>query len=203
MLVAGTGTEVGKTWTACALAGALVAGGVVVAARKPAQSHDPADDTPTDAVLLAAATGEDPERVCPAHRSYPVPMAPPMAAAALSLPVPSLAELVAETTWPADAEVGIVETAGGLRSPMAADGDGLDLARQLRPEVVVLVADAGLGVIHAVRSAAAGLEGRLVVFLNRFDPGADIHRRNLDWLRDRDGYDVCVGIEELLTRLAP
>ncbi|MBV8560261.1 MAG: AAA family ATPase, partial [Acidimicrobiia bacterium] len=52
VLVAGTGTEVGKTWVAARLAEALRARGTRVAARKPAQSFAP-DEGPTDAEALA------------------------------------------------------------------------------------------------------------------------------------------------------
>ena len=86
--------------------------------------------------------------------------------------------------------MGLVETAGGLRSPLAADGDCLALCRALVPDVVVLVADAGLGTINAVRltlDTLGPLAALVVVVLNRFDPESDLHRRNLEWLRGRDG----------------
>ena len=87
VLVVGTGTEVGKTWVACRLARALRRRGLIVAARKPAQSYDPADDlADTDAALLAHATGDPPAVVCPQPRWYPAAMAPPMAAEALGRP---------------------------------------------------------------------------------------------------------------------
>ncbi|MGH2685804.1 MAG: hypothetical protein ACRDJP_10105, partial [Actinomycetota bacterium] len=68
VVVAGTGTEVGKTWAACAIAAAARMAGRRVAARKPVQSFE-ADErgaplTPTDADLLAVATGDDPTSVC-------------------------------------------------------------------------------------------------------------------------------------------
>ncbi|HSP04712.1 MAG TPA: AAA family ATPase, partial [Acidimicrobiales bacterium] len=81
--VCGTATEVGKTWASARLIEVLVGDGRTVAARKPLQSFDPDDDAPTDAEVLAAATGETPHDVCPEPGWYPVPMAPPMAAAAL------------------------------------------------------------------------------------------------------------------------
>ena len=79
VVVAGTGTEIGKTWVAARLARDLRATGYEVIARKPAQSFDPGDSS-TDAHVLAAATGEEPSMVCPRHRWYPAAMAPPMAA---------------------------------------------------------------------------------------------------------------------------
>ncbi len=202
LLIAGTGTDVGKSWTAAALARTLRARGRSVAARKPAQSFD-ARDGLTDRDVLAAATGEAPAAVCPDHRCYPVPLAPPMAARHLGLASFTIAELVAELAWPGGADVGLVETAGGIRSPLAMDGDTADLARSLRPDATILVADAGLGTINAVRTCIGALRvarvAEPVVHLNRFDPDAplDLHARNRDWLRDVDGLRVTTSIDEL------
>lgn len=192
VLVAGTGTDIGKTWVTAAVARDLRARGVVVGARKPAQSFV-SDDPPStrDAALLAAATGECPDDVCPPHRAYGVPMAPPMAAEQLKRPPVRLADLVAELRWPDGVEVGFVESAGGVRSPQAEDGDVVDLARAIRPALVLLVADAGLGTINLVRLSVGAMDGhRVLVVLNRFDPSDDLHRRNHDWLLERDGFDV-------------
>jgi dethiobiotin synthetase len=193
--VVGTGTDIGKTWVAARLLGDLRAAGLHVAARKPAQSFDPADDpADLDAAVLAAATHETAEDVCPPHRWYETAMAPPMAAAALQRPPFTIDELIAEVRWPPDmADVGLVETAGGLRSPLAADGDCLDFCAALVPDVVVLVADAGLGTINAVRlnvDVLAPLGVPTVVVLNRFDDASDLHRRNLEWLRRQDALGV-------------
>jgi len=188
VVVTGTGTEVGKTWLAVRLATWLRAEGRTVAARKPAQSFAP-DDTATDAALLGAATGEPAEVVCPPHRWYPRPLAPPMAADALGRPPIALADLVTELAWPEPgADVGIVEGAGGVASPIAHDGDTAALIAQLRPDTVVLVADPALGVVSNVRLAARALTGsRLLVVLNRYDPARDAHRHSYDWLRRVDG----------------
>lgn len=197
VLVTGTGTEVGKTWVTVALAGWLRAAGRSVAARKPAQSFAAAD-TETDASLLAAATGVAVETVCPAHRWYPVPLAPPMAADALGRPAIALDDLVGELAWPSSSvEVGFVEGAGGLCSPIAHDGDGLALVERLRPEVVLLVADPALGVVSTVRLTVQALAGtEVVVILNRYDDADDVHRRSRDWLRDVDGLTVVTTIAD-------
>jgi dethiobiotin synthetase len=201
VLVAGTGTDVGKTWVSCRLLERLRDDGVQVAARKPAQSFDVDADgahDPTDAELLAAASGEDPFDVCPPHRWYGRAMAPPMAAAALELAPIGLDQLLGEITWRDGTEVGLVETAGGVRSPIADDGDAADLAARLEPDIVVLVADAELGVINAVRSTAGAFPAMPVaVFLNRYEAGNDLHRRNREWLTHRDGFTVCTSLEEL------
>jgi dethiobiotin synthetase len=217
--VVGTGTDVGKTWVAARLLADLRAAGLRVAARKPAQSFEPHDDPASlDAAVLGAATGEPPEEVCPPHRWYEVPMAPPMAAEWLGRPPFTIQDLMSELRWPsptdapasahADADpldVGLVETAGGLRSPLAADGDCLALCAALAPDVIVLVADAGLGTINAVRltlDALGPLAALAIVVLNRFDPESDLHHRNLEWVSGRDGRRVVTvgrSVSELVT----
>ena len=204
VVVLGTGTEVGKTWVGARLLEALRGAGVAVAARKPGQSADPDDTSPSDADVLAGGSGEDPLAVCPAHRRYEVAMAPPMAAAALGRPVPSVAELAAELTWPEGVAVGLVETAGGLLSPAADDGTAVDLARAVGCDLAVLVADAGLGTLNSVRLCLAALAGETwptVVVLNRFDPDDALHRANRDWLADRDGVDLVTDVPALVARL--
>ncbi len=196
VVVVGTGTDVGKTWVAALLLAQLRDAGVTVAARKPAQSFDPSDDPDSlDAAVLAAASGEAPETVCPPLRWYEVALAPPMAAAALGRPAFGMDELMAELEWPAAAvDVGLVETAGGVRSPLAADGDCLALCAALGADLVVLVADAGLGTINAVRlshNALLVLDTPVIVVLNRFADAVDVHVRNRDWLR-AEGLRVVV-----------
>jgi dethiobiotin synthase len=203
VLVVGTGTEVGKTWVACRVARALRRRGLIVVARKPAQSYDAADDlSDTDAALLAHATGDHPAAVCPQHRWYPVAMAPPMAAEELGRRPFTIAELVDELAWPEVVGVGLVEAAGGVRSPLAADGDAAALAGALRPDRVVLVAHAGLGTINGVRLSMAALAPwPVTVVLNRFDPADDLHVRNLEWLSGVDGYDVVTDAEDLVSTI--
>lgn len=200
--VAGTATEIGKSWTAAALASELRQRGHRVSARKPVQSFDPSDTAPTDAEVLAAATGEMPRDVCPGHRSLPVAMAPPMAADVLGRPRPQLGDLLAELRWPEAAVVRLLETVGGVCSPLAAGAHSAAYLRAVGVDVVLLVADAGLGTIDAVRTALLALDGTdVTVHLNRFDEGDDLHRRNLAWLRDEDGLDPTVRVGALADRL--
>jgi dethiobiotin synthetase len=183
IFVFGTGTEVGKTWTLVRVLAALRGGDLPLAVRKPAQSYAPDEAGHTDAELLAGALGVDPYDVCPAHRWFATPMAPPMAADALGAPRFTIADLAAETPRPPAPGLLFVEGAGGPRSPLAVDGDNVDLARAVGARLAILVADAGLGTINAVRlsvDALAGLD--TLVALNRFDPAHELHRRNHDWL---------------------
>jgi dethiobiotin synthetase len=187
---------------------------MTVAARKPAQSFDAGDDpTGFDAAVLGASTGEAAEEVCPRHRWYETAMAPPMAAEALGRPGFGIEQLVGETEWPSGGvDVGLVESAGGVRSPQADDGDAVVLCEALSPDVVLLVADAGLGTINAVRLAvgalgvisaggavgpgAGGAGGAVrpsvVVVLNRYEERNGLHVRNRQWLAERDGVSVMV-----------
>jgi dethiobiotin synthetase len=200
VVVLGTATGVGKTWITAGVAARLRARGISVAARKPVQSFAPCD-AQTDADVLAGATGEAAADVCPPHRSYAMGMAPPIAAAFLGLPPPSLGELLEELAWPdAPVDVGLLETVGGPRSPLAADGDSAALAAAVRPDLAVLVAPAALGAINAVLLCAPAVPRPLVVYLNRFD-GSDLHDRNLRWLQG-EGFDVVVRVDDLSRRVA-
>ena len=202
---AGTGTDVGKTYVAAALLRALHERGKVVHARKPVQSFAEGDAS-TDADVLAAATGEDPIVVCPAHRRFSLPLAPPMAAEALGLDPFTIADLASELeAGVTDDGLVLVETAGGVRSPIADDGDSAALIRALAPALVVLVADAGLGTINVVRLSRDALwkERLVVVYLNRFDSGSDLHARNARWLAQREGLVVLTDVEALTRLVEP
>jgi dethiobiotin synthetase len=207
VVVCGTGTEVGKTWVASRLLGELRRRGLTVAARKPAQSFDVNSAGVrlgglTDSEVLGAASGESPMEVCHSHRSYHRAMSPPMAAEVLGLPPFTIDDLVGELVWPdRQVDVGLVEMAGGVLSPQAADGDVPDFVRAVRPDLVVLVSDAGLGTINSVRMSMAALQlavgcrdgmssAPIVTVLDRFDDRHDLHRRNREWLSVRDGFAV-------------
>jgi len=203
VVVTATGTEIGKTWVAAQIATSLRERGIRVAARKPAQSFDPDDAHPTDAEVLAQSTGEQPHDVCPQHRWYPVALAPPMAAQALELPAFTITDLVDELAWPAATHIGIVEGAGGIHSPLADNGDSLTLIDTIQPDLVVIVADPELGTINNIRLTTGALrDHRYVVHLNRYDGSHDLHRRNHQWLTDRDQITVTTSTDMLAAILA-
>jgi len=208
VVVVGTGTEVGKTYVAARLLRDLRANGTDVAARKPVQSFDP-DDAFTDAHLLADASGESPTDVCPRHRWYPLPMAPPMAAEALARPPFSIEDLASEIEWTLPApSVAFVESVGGVRSPMASNGDAITLIEILQPDIVLLVADAGLGTINSVTLSLEAIDSGAhvatpIVVLNRFDPADDLHKRNRDWLTNHLEVDVLSSVPSVLAKISP
>ena len=208
VVVVGTRTEVGKTWVSARLLRDLRASGVDVAARKPAQSFDP-DDALTDAHHLADASGETPTEVCPRQRWYPIPMAPPMAADALARPAFTIEDLVSEIQWPLPApDVAFVESAGGVRSPIASNGDAVSLIELLQPDIVLLVADAGLGTINEVTLSLEAINSGAhvatpIVVLNRFDPANDLHLRNREWLTQHIDAEVLSSVPSVLARITP
>lgn len=208
IVVTGTGTEVGKTWVAARLLRELRAEGHDVAARKPVQSFDP-DDPFTDAHLLGDATGESATDVCPRHRWLPIPMAPPMAADALGRPPFTVADLAAEIIWPVPGpDIAMVECVGGVRSPHASDGDAITLIEELQPDLVLLVADAGLGTVNAVRLSLEAIDrgshvATPIVVLNRYDPTVDLHRRNREWLEANLPVEVLSSVPAVMSRLRP
>ena len=194
IFVSGSGTEVGKTWVAVRLLEALRSSGPVTA-RKPVQSFE-GTDTETDADLLAAASGNDPYSVCPAHRRYERPLAPPVAAELLGRPPWEISDLVAEMGI-SDGTL-LVEGVGGPLSPLANDGNSVDLARALGTDLVVMVVPAGLGAINAALVSARCFDGfDVIFFLNRFDSAEIGHVTNRSWLVERAGLEVAVDIPEL------
>jgi dethiobiotin synthetase len=132
-----------------------------------------------------------------------------MAADTLGRPAFAISDLLAELSWGAEeVDLGLVETAGGVRSPLALDGDCLAYCAAIAPDVVLLVADAGLGTINLVRLTMDALDASLsdvsvVVALNRYDEADPIHAGNRDWLRS--GLDAPVvtvpGDEDVLAEL--
>lgn len=199
--VIGTNTEVGKTWVTAQLLATLKLRGSRVAARKPVQSYAP-DDINTDAALLAGASGEDVADICPAHRCYPLALAPPMAAQVLGRGPLLMADVVGEIRWPADIDIGFVETVGGVRSPLACDGDSLDLLRRLKVDRMLLVGDAELGTINAVRLTLAAVGSTpTLVYLNRFQRDNELHQLNRRWLSERDQLTVITDVHSLAVAL--
>lgn len=214
--LAGTGTGVGKTWVGARLAAELRSQGWLVSARKPVESFDPGDPVDQrDSTVLATATGEPTDTVCPPHRRYPLAMAPPIAARRLGFEPFTVPDLVAEHLRRRPARRGdieLVELVGGVRSPLAGghadcDGphpgdDGAAFLAAIGADLSVLVADASLGAIDSVRTHAAALAltvpgTAILVYLNRFDASDPIAVDNRDWLCTIDGFVVSTSIAEL------
>lgn len=187
IIVLGTGTGVGKTHVACALAHAWAAAGAgTVWGCKPIESGlgaEPGGRSDAERLLEASLfhvkQGGAGQRAAGTGIEAATPLSPPADASipaglrtppyAFAPPIsPHLAarrdgvriDFSVVRRW-ADRIQGsgrtVIETAGGLCSPLGPGTRNIDLARALAPAVWVIVASDRLGVLHDVAAAAAVL----------------------------------------------
>ncbi len=151
-LISGTDTGVGKTTLGSGLAFALQIRGLRVGVMKPVETGCAERDAglvATDAEALNAGSFANwpMELVCPYR--YRAPLAPPAAAEADGAPPPDLERIVeAYRRIEANADVMIVEGAGGLMVPITWEKNYADLALMLDLELVLVIANR-LGAINA------------------------------------------------------
>lgn len=165
LFVTGAHTDVGKTYVACAMLRAARAKGLSVAALKPAVSGiDLADWSDSDPGRLLAAmdrplTLAELDAIAPLR--FAAPLSPPMAARleGVDLRILTLTDFCQARLAASDADLMLVEGAGGVMSPMAEDGTGLDLMLALGlPSVVV--GGSYLGAISHTLTAIETLRSR-------------------------------------------
>jgi dethiobiotin synthetase len=171
VVMVGAGTNVGKTHVACALASELVRRGVPLVARKPVESGyvEPS----SDAAALARAAGHPLLRP---HHALDEAVSPHRAARRAGLTL----ELAPLLTWCGNEPFSLVETAGGLLSPLAPSLTNLELTVGLAPSAVVLVVANRLGALHDVRAcqlalAAHGLSPHVVLSAATIPDEASTH----------------------------
>ncbi|GAC1646697.1 MAG: dethiobiotin synthase [Mycobacterium sp.] len=141
LVVTGTDTGVGKTVATAALACHARLTDVDVAVCKPVQTGSPRDDDLAD---VARLSGVD---TLSGRWRYPEPLAPVAAAERAGMALPTRDELVASVAS-LDAELTIVEGAGGLLVELGANGVTLrDLASDLAASVLIVVSP-GLGTLN-------------------------------------------------------
>jgi len=178
IFITGTDTGVGKTVVAAGLVQLAAGTGARVVGLKPIASG--ADPTPgglrnDDALALAAAAS----MLLPYESSNPFcfepAIAPHIAAAeaGVTIPVASLVDWYGRAT--ADADLAIVEGAGGWRVPLHPEGFLSDLPEQLGLDVI-LVVGLRLGCLNHARLTAEAITHpgrcRLLGWIgNRIDPG--------------------------------
>lgn len=145
LLVTGTGTGVGKTTVAAAIACLAVARGERVVVIKPAQTGEPDDGGGDLAEVLRRAPGARGVELL----RYPDPLSPAAAARRSGRPALTLAGCVDAVAAAAGADLVLVEGAGGLLVRYDEQGFTMaDLAMTLGLPVV-LVTEAGLGTLNA------------------------------------------------------
>jgi dethiobiotin synthetase len=172
VVVSGTGTGIGKTHLCEALLLNLGARGRRVAGIKPVESG--VGEGVSDAERLASASTF---HVKHAGVTLEEPISPHRAArrAGVSLDVPSLAAAIRPLR--ADLDVLVTELPGGLFTPLSDHSFNADLAAELRPDALLLVAPDRLGVLHDVvaalrASAAMSLAVAAVVLVSPECPDA-------------------------------
>ncbi|MEV6773115.1 dethiobiotin synthase [Nocardia sp. NPDC051030] len=142
LFITGTSTEVGKTIVTAALAATARAAGAEVAVCKPAQTGV-APGEPGDLAEITRLTGVT--RTLELAR-YPDPLAPDTAARRSGHPLLTLAETAAAIESTSDADLTLVEGAGGLLVRIG-EFTLLDLAQKLNAPVLLVTA-AGLGTLN-------------------------------------------------------
>ena len=173
VFITGTDTEIGKTVIACHLIKALEEAGLKVAVRKPVESGCPEGEhglIAEDAVRLAASSVSAPpiEQVC--FYRYKAETSP-RRAAMLAGATHTIAQLAA--CCRCEEQFVVVEGAGGLLSPIAADGLNADLISTLGFPAIVVSPDR-LGCINHILLTLEALAARqlkvIAVVLNRIHP---------------------------------
>ncbi|MEX0939294.1 MAG: dethiobiotin synthase [Pirellulales bacterium] len=151
LFITGTGTEVGKTYTACMIARELAAVGRRVGVYKPVASGCVASEAGLvceDALQLWEAAGKPStiDQVCP--QSFRAPLAPYLAARAEGRKIDRAMLTAGVDYWRESSEIVLVEGAGGLMSPLDVGLFNADLAVQLGYPLLIVAANE-LGVINA------------------------------------------------------
>lgn len=153
--IAGTDTEIGKTFTACALLHAARRAGYSALAMKPIAAGVEADGENEDVRRLMANASVAAPRDWVNPYLYDPPIAPHVAAQEAGRPIELPVILDAYAKLQPLAEVVIVEGVGGFRVPLGDQIEAADLAVQLGLPVILAVG-VKLGCIsHALLTAEA------------------------------------------------
>jgi dethiobiotin synthetase len=144
VFVTGAGTDVGKTYVACALIRALRAQGLTVDALKPvASGFDPGRMAEGDPGRLLVALGrplttDALDAISPLR--FAAPLAPPSAARreGRTLTFEAVLEPCRARMARADVDVLLIEGAGGVMSPIAEGATNLDLIEALGVPLVLV-----------------------------------------------------------------
>lgn len=186
--IAGTDTEIGKTFVACALLHALRRRGLSAVGMKPVAAGVDGDGRNEDVEqLIAAASGAAPRELVNPY-CFRAAVAPHIAAAeeGMVIELPRIAAALAQLQ--AQAEAVLVEGVGGFCVPLGPRLDTADLAVALGLPVI-LVVGMRLGCLsHALLTQEAIAARGLTLagwVANRIDPAMARFDENLAALRER------------------
>ena len=196
LFVTATDTGVGKSVLSACLIAAMRAEGLAVTAHKPVLTgtdEPPEGPWPSDDVLLARASGEDPSRVAPLR--YSPAVSPHLAAQLAGEPIDPEALVSRARLRTGDAGGAlIVEGVGGLLVPLSGAFLVRDLAAALGLPVVI-AARPGLGTINHTlltlqAARAAGLDVRAVVLTPWPDAPSEMEHSNRETIAALGAIDV-------------
>ena len=187
VFVTGTGTEVGKTVVAAAIARTLAAGGQKVGVFKPAVTGlEEAGEADHELLRRACGSRQSDEEIAP-YRFQP-PLSPHLAAALAGEEIEPERLRAAARASGTDADYLVCEGVGGLLVPLVAGGPRGDayLVRDLAVDIghpLVIVASPGLGTINhtllTIEAArTAGLDVAAVVLTPWPGEPGEIERSN-------------------------
>jgi dethiobiotin synthetase len=164
IFVTGSGTEIGKTYVACAIIRGLLGAGASVEALKPVLSgFDPAAPEASDTGQLAKALGtpltpERWERMTPWRFAEPISPHAAAQRAGTRLEIARIAAHCRAQAARTQAELLLCEGAGGLMAPLTDQETNLDLIKELGWPAI-LVGGTYLGAISHTLTAFAALRG--------------------------------------------
>lgn len=199
VFVTGTDTEIGKTFVAAGLAGALAEAGVDVGVMKPVASGS--ELVCADAVELARAAGvsDEMDLICPVRFRHPVAPTAAVSLGEAAADIQAVFEAFRELAGRHDAM--IVEGIGGLLVPLTDEMSVADLAARLGLWLLI-VAHAGLGTLNhcfltveAAQRRGIGIAG---IVLNRANPREPswAERTNREQLERHAGVPVLAVLPE-------
>jgi dethiobiotin synthetase len=156
VVVVGTGTEIGKTHLGEALLMHL-GQTMRVTGYKPVESGVPDGEAGEDAERLRKASTF---HVKPSPSAYRLrrPVGPHLAAREMGITLDLDAIVEAISAVATQAEVAVVELAGGLFSPLTETASNADVVRALPDAIVLLVAPDRLGVLHDLGATTRAAE---------------------------------------------
>ena len=186
--IAGTDTEVGKTFVTCALLHAFAAQGLNAVGMKPVAAGTDAEGRNEDVEQLLAAMPVKPARERVNPYLFAPPIAPHIAAAEAGRTIDLETILAAFKRLRGMADAVLVEGVGGFCVPLGADCDTADLAEKLALPVILIVG-MRLGCINhalltqqAIAARGLPLAGWIA---NRIDPQMSRCDENLAALQER------------------
>lgn len=189
IFISGTDTGVGKTLIAAALLRRLVAEGARAVGMKPvAAGISPGATFNADVGLLIAAGNVEAALADVNPYSFTPAIAPHLAAARSGVAIDLAQIAAAYARLHANADVVIVEGAGGVLVPLSANTNMLDVAARLQLRVL-LVVGIRLGCLNHALLSAQSVSARGIVLAgwvaNRIDPMMDAADDNVAALVER------------------